>query len=204
LLSMRSFTANGLCVLIAAQSDAEIPARSSATFAAGTTAIGMCAFSTRASPNEMTCVTGPPSFDNCAARSLVVTIMPALPSAGYVCVPNVTVPSGITGRSRARPSFVVGKMPSSASIEIVFLRPLGISSAYMYFFWNARSSARAAWYCSLRMIITSSCSSRVKPNFFATFSAVASIASFVFGSALKLSQTHSSVLPRPPTPFGLG
>ena len=54
--------------------------------------------------------------------------MPALPSAGCVCEPNVIVPSGSIGRSFARPSAVVGKMPSSPSSVPMTLRPLGLIS----------------------------------------------------------------------------
>ena len=62
------------------------------------------------------------SSDTSRAMSRVVTIMPALPSAGWVCAPKVTVPPGLTGLSLARPSALVGKMPSSLDRTPVCLR----------------------------------------------------------------------------------
>ncbi len=52
---------------------------------------------------------GSPSRLQALALALLHTISPALPSAGWVWDPKVTVPSGITGRSLARPSAVVGE-----------------------------------------------------------------------------------------------
>jgi hypothetical protein len=83
----RSFTANGLCDLIAAMSPIFRPARSSARRAAGTGASGMCARATRAWPNATTRIAISGRAESSRASTLVVTTIAALPSAGWVCAP---------------------------------------------------------------------------------------------------------------------
>ena len=84
----------------------------------------------------------PESRESAAARSRLATSMPQLPSAGWVWLPKVTVPSGSTGLSFSRPCGVVGKMPSSVVNVPTTLRPEESGTGRgrtMYRFWKAPS-----------------------------------------------------------------
>ena len=85
------------------------------------------------------------------------------------------VPPSVAGRSFASPSAVIGKIPSSASMTFA-RRPRPTVTEAMYRFWKARSSAREASYWLARRSVISSCSSRLMPSRFATFSPVSDIA----------------------------
>ena len=63
------------------------------------------------------------SLDISRHFSGVATTMAALPSAGWVWPPKVTVPSGMTGRSLPKPSAVDITTPSSpCSAPALFLK----------------------------------------------------------------------------------
>ncbi|MCY1371969.1 hypothetical protein D9M69_591410 [compost metagenome] len=98
------------------------PAFFMALIAAGDGAMGMKPGSTRDMPKPRISTSMPGSVATARARSRVVTMAPALPSAGWVWPPKVMVPPSFTSLSRARPSAVVGKMPSSTPSTPVCLR----------------------------------------------------------------------------------
>ena len=99
---------NGLWVLIALSWPISSPAAASARRAAGTGASGMWPRSTRACPNATTRISIDGSRVSPATRSGVVSTIAALPSAGWVWPPCVTLPPGSVGFNPARPSAVVG------------------------------------------------------------------------------------------------
>ena len=86
----------------------------------------------------------------------------------------------------------------------VFFFETCTSTGNMYRFWNARSFARDASYCSCRRSVIASHSARVTPLSLLTFSAVWIIAPPAQGSFPKLSITQSSEITCPPGPFGFG
>ena len=194
--SHRSLTANGLCVVTTLSSPAPMPASCSARCAAVVAALGMRAFSARAKPAETRRATpSPPASARACARP--VTMAPAVPSAGCVCVPKVTTLPSLTGFRPRRLSSVVACTPSSSSTAISVL-PCRIDTPCRCRRRTLRSSLRAAWYCACRNAVTSSSAWRVKPPSLATASAVATIACPVHGSAAKLSSTQCSVAGLPP------
>ena len=91
----------------------------------------MWPFSTRAWPKPSSSTSIALSVASSRASSRVVTIAPALPSAGCVWVPKVTVPSGLTGFSLASPSAVVANMPSSPSSDAGLLAETGVGERHV-------------------------------------------------------------------------
>jgi len=112
-----SFAANGCGC-----DDGEIrpldPALASAICAEGATAAAMNASSSGRTRRRRA---GSPSSGRRSAPSLlrVVTQTPQLPSAGWVCVPNVCTPSGRTGR-RPPALFRRGRIPRPATVTVFF------------------------------------------------------------------------------------
>ncbi len=87
----------------------------SAQCAASMGASGMYASGARALPKPRIRIQMPGSVESAAARSGSATITAALPSAGCVWVPNVTVPRSSTGLRPARPSLVENCTPHCQS-----------------------------------------------------------------------------------------
>ncbi len=127
----RSLEAKGLWVLTTLRSSVLMPALSRAICAAGETAAAMKPFLARAKPKETSWISMLGLALSSRAWPRVVTESPQLPSAGWVWVPNVWTPSGRTGRRPARPSRVLGMIPSSASRVMVFFLETGTSTGNM-------------------------------------------------------------------------
>ena len=83
-----------------------MPAALKAERAAGTVACAMKPFFARAWLKAQICTTTPLFRLSSCARSREVMIIPLLPSAGWVCVPKLTVPPSCTGRNLDNPALV--------------------------------------------------------------------------------------------------
>ena len=145
---------------------------------------------------------------NSAARSGVVSTIAALPSAGCVCPPYVTVPPGRTGFSVARPcgrrrvdAFVAGEHGARLPVARVGHLERQVHEAAQERGIVGQRVAVLRVAVQGQRVLARACRCRASR---ATFSAVSIIATPAYGSRSKLSRIQFSCSPVPPGASGAG